>query len=208
MVYSDFTLESACRAFGLKLDHHQDLHAEIEEAPVGEQLQAILQENVSLATSIHTEKARSELIVAPILVEVRKLIDRRISLFSGIDFNVDPSKGLSGVCDFILSASANQLFLEAPAVMIVEAKNYNLKAGFGQCVAEMVAARLFNESRGREPTTIHGAVTTGTLWQFLKLDGPTVYVDLLEYHLDRLEKILAILLHCVREPTAVGLLDR
>lgn len=206
MAYSDFTLESACRAFALALDHRVDLHAEVEEIAVGEQIRSILEENVTLATSIHTEKARSELIVAPILVEVRKLTDRRISLFSGIDFTVDPAKGLNGTCDFILSDSPNQLFLEAPIVMIVEAKNDNIKSGLGQCIAEMVAARLFNESRrgGPTTTTIQGAVTTGTLWQFLTLDGPTVFVDRTEYYLDRLEKILAILLHCVRRPVSAG----
>ena len=139
-------------------------------------------------TSIHTEKARSEFIVAPILAEVRKLMNHRISLFSGVDFNVDPAQGLNGTCDFILAASPVQLFLQRPVVMIVEAKNDNIKSGLGQCVAEMVAARLFNERQGDGPSTIHGAVTTGSIWRFLKLDGATVFIDQPEYYLDRAGK--------------------
>ncbi len=85
----------------------------------------------------------------------------------------------------------------APVVTVVEAKNDNIKSGLGQCVAEMVAARLFNERTGEGPATIHGVVTTGSNWRFLKLDGGTVFVDRPEYYLDHVEKILAILLHCV-----------
>jgi hypothetical protein len=72
-------------------------------------LQMLLEENVPLALAINTEKARSELIVTPILLEVWRLMRREISLFSGIEFNVAPDRGLNGVCDFILSRSPMQL---------------------------------------------------------------------------------------------------
>ena len=173
--------------------------------PISPLLAAVLDEHVPLATSIHTEKARSELIVAPMLVEVRKLMGRRISLFSGAEFNVDAAQGLNGTCDFILAASHVQLFLQRPAVMIVEAKNDNIKSGLGQCVAEMVAARIFNQQAGDGPSIIHGAVTTGSIWRFLKLDGPTIFIDQPEYYLDRMEKILGILMHCVGgDPATAG----
>ena len=202
MSYSDYTLELACRTFGLVVDHEVDLFAEVAEVPVGPHLSATLAENLPLATAIHTEKARSELIVAPILVEVRRLMDHRISLFSGIDFNVDPDRGLRGTCDFILSGSTVQFYLEAPLLDVVEAKNDNIKSGLGQCLAAMVASRLFNERRGQGPSTIFGVVTTGTLWRFLKLEGLIASLDRPEYTIDRLGKILAILLHCVGGPPA------
>jgi hypothetical protein len=53
-----------------------------------------------LALNINTEKARSELIIAPLLVELRRLLNREISLFSGIDFTVDENQNLNGFCDF------------------------------------------------------------------------------------------------------------
>ena len=64
--------------------------------------------------------------------------DRRISLFSGIDFNVDAENELTGVCDFLVSLSPEQFYVEAPVIILVEAKNLDLKAGLGQCVAEML----------------------------------------------------------------------
>jgi hypothetical protein len=46
-----------------------------------------LQENVALALNINTEKARSEMIIAPMLIEVRKLLKKQVSIFSGIEFH-------------------------------------------------------------------------------------------------------------------------
>ena len=157
MPYSDFSLESACQAFSLGLDVVTNLFDAIPTVRAGARLLSLLDDYVPMATSIHTEKARSEFIVAPILADVRRLMDRRISLFSGVNFEVDKAHGLDGICDFILSNSNNQLFVTRPVLMIVEAKNDNIKAGLGQCAAEMVAALLqsptwrrpVNHSRGR-----------------------------------------------------------
>ena len=196
MSYSDFSLQSACRAFNLTIKHDENLFAETAEVAIGSLLRDTLEETVPLALSIHTEKARSELIVSPVLVEVRRQSDRKISLFSGIKFDVNEAKGLNGVCDFLLARSEVQLFLKAPVMTVVEAKNDNIKSGLGQCVAEMYASRIFNERDGEGPYTIHGVVTTGSNWQFLRLDGDVVYVDRTEYYLDHLGKILGIILLC------------
>jgi hypothetical protein len=205
MAYSDFSLEIACSSFLLDLNQEVDLFTAVPAARITDLLRESLAEYLPLATSIHTEKARSEFIVAPILGEVRRLMKHKVSLFSGIDFHVDPEKGLNGTCDFIVAASHIQLFLRSPVLMVVEAKNDNIKSGLGQCVAEMVAARLFNERTHEGPSTIHGAVTTGNLWQFLKLEGGVVYVDKAEYHVDQIEKVVGILLHCVGgDPAKVG----
>jgi hypothetical protein len=197
MAYSDFTLERVQRAFSLVIDEDKDLFATIPEADVSFALRSTLDEYVPLATAVHTEKARSELIVAPILLEIWRLMGHRIGFFSGIEFDVAPERGLTGFCDFVLSRSHSQFLMRAPVLMVVEAKNDNIKAGLGQCVAEMVAAQIFNEREGTGPSTIFGVVTTGSNWRFLKLEPATVFVDRPEYYLDRLGKIVGILLYCV-----------
>lgn len=205
MAYSDFTLETACQSFALVLNDEVDLFASVVSARVSPFLRTLLDEFVPLGTSIHTEKARSEFIVAPILAEVRKLMKHRVSLFSGYELNVDPARGLNGTCDFILAASPVQLFLRRPVLMVVEAKNDNIKSGLGQCVSQMIAARIINELAGDGPSTIHGLVTTGSNWRFLKLEASSVYVDRTEYFVENLEKILGILLHCVGgDPVVAG----
>jgi hypothetical protein len=197
MAFSDFTLEAVCRSFSLDPQDAEDVFSGVPSLSVSPFLRAVLAEFAPLATTIHTEKARSEFIVAPILAEARRLLNHRISLFSGIEFNVDFSQGLSGVCDFLLAASPVQSYLNVPVMPVVEAKKDDIKAGLGQCVAEMVAARLFNERERQGPTVIHGAVTTGSVWKFLRLDGGTVFIDRPEYYLDQVDKVLGVLVYCV-----------
>ncbi len=197
MAYSDFGPADIKKNFGLKIVEKLELFAETKEVSTPELLVEILQENIPLALAIHTEKARSELVVMPILVAVRKMLDRQISIFSGIEFNIDPEQGLNGVCDFLVSRSSEQLFVSAPVITMVEAKNDNIKSGLGQCISEMVAARLFNEREGNEIKTIYGVITTGSLWRFLKLEEQTVFIDVREYHVHEVGKILGILIQMV-----------
>ena len=205
MAYKNFNLDRVSRTFSLMLNEQEDLFGSVPEVSVSASLRSLLDENVPLAIDIHTEKARSELIIAPVLLEVRRLTGRRIGFFSGIEFNVAAEEGLNGFCDFILSRSPLQLVLTAPVMTIVEAKNEDMKLGMGQCAAEMVAARIFNERRGEGPAIIHGAVTTGTAWRFLKLEGGTLFVDKPEYSLEPVGRILSILLRCVGyDPATAG----
>jgi heterodisulfide reductase subunit B len=120
-------------------------------------------------------------------------LNSRFSLFSGIDFTIDIEKGLNGYCDFIISSGLEQLFVAAPVMMLVEAKNEDIKSGVGQCVAEMYAAQLFNQRENNGISAVYGAVTTGTNWKFIKLEGTVVEIDLSEYYLSNLNKILGIL---------------
>jgi hypothetical protein len=197
MAYSDFTLTTVQKQFHLTLQEIRDLYVTVPEVTVSDFLQATLDENVPLALAIHTEKARSELIITPVLVELRKLLNRQISLFSGVDFTVDPSWGLNGVCDFIITRSPHQLFVSAPILMLVEAKNENMKAGLAQCIAEMVAAQRFNATEGNASARVAGVVTTGSNWKFLQLEEAQVTVDQREYYIDQAGKILAVLRHLV-----------
>ena len=133
------------------------------------------------------------MIVADVLVELLEHLDRRISLFSGIDFNVDVENGLTGVCDFLVSLSPNQFYLEAPVIILVEAKNTDVKLGLGQCVAEMLAAQRFNAERGNDIPCVYGASTTGIDWLFLKLQENNLHIDMSTYTIERCDRILGIL---------------
>ncbi|AUT01511.1 hypothetical protein CLI64_14550 [Nostoc sp. CENA543] len=199
MSYSDFTLDKVRKTFDLTIIDKLDIFASIPEIESPTLLTEILKENIPLALASNTEKARSEMIIAPILIAIRKYLNNQISLFSGIDFTVEPAQGLNGNCDFIISHSPELLILNAPVVTIVEAKKENINAGLGQCVAEMVAAKLFNEREGNNIPIIYGTVTTGTNWKFLKLYEQLVEIDLSEYYINALGKILGILSHILAE---------
>jgi hypothetical protein len=197
MAYSDFTLREVIDRFGLTLRDVPDLFGDVHEMEPGPLLRAVLPEFVPLALAINTEKARSELVIAPLLAALRAQLGHRFSVFSGIDFTVDASQGLAGYCDFLLSRSPEQQFLRSPVAAIVEAKNENLKSGLGQCMAAMVGARLFNDREGRPATTVYGAVTSGSLWRFLRLAGSVVELDEQEYHVRQLPKLVGILARIV-----------
>jgi hypothetical protein len=194
MAYSDFTLDDVKRKLGVTVREAPELFVDIPPATPSNWLIDHLRETVPLALAIGTEKARSEFIVAPILLEVRRRGEGAVSLFSGTEFNVDPAKGLAGFCDWILGRSPEQLVVEAPVVAIVEAKNENIRQGIAQCLAELVAAREFNSRRESVRTVLHGAVTTGELWRFMRLSGSVAEIDLSQFHVQRLDQILGVLL--------------
>jgi hypothetical protein len=200
MAYSDFDLKKVKKNLGINLIERENLFVSIKCYEITAYLQETLAENLPLARAINTEKARSELIIANILVELRKILEHRISLFSGVEFNVDKEKGLNGFCDFIISASTEQLMLSSPIVAVVEAKNENIIGGLGQCIAEMVASTIFNEQENDAVVKrVYGVVTTGTTWKFLKMDGSDVYIDLDEYPIESPDKIIGILLAMVSQ---------
>ncbi|MCL2927784.1 MAG: hypothetical protein MGG37_07160 [Trichodesmium sp. MAG_R01] len=197
MSYSKFSLEQLLTNFNLNLVEFQGKFNNYPEIFPSKILQELLKEYIPLAVAIGSEKARSELILAPILVDIKKQLNNQISIFSGIEFNVNPDQGLNGFCDFIISRSTRQLIIEAPVITLVEAKNDNLKSGFSQCIAEMLAAQLFNKRKGNNINKIYGVVTTGTVWQFLELESETIIVDLEEYSINNLSKIFGILISLV-----------
>ncbi|MBD2597117.1 hypothetical protein H6G74_22725 [Nostoc spongiaeforme FACHB-130] len=198
MPYSQFTIDRLKQDFRLMIVEGVRFFPEnIEPVNPSPRLQAIL-EDLPWAIAVDTEKARSEVIINPVLLEVRRILHSSISVFSGEEFNVDASIGLNGVCDFLISRSPEQLTVEAPAIVIVEAKKSDLKSGLGQCMAEMVAAQKFNEAKGQPITTIYGTVSSGTQWRFLKLEGQTVTIDFSDYPLPPVEQILSFLVWMVK----------
>ena len=199
MAYSNFTLDTVREAFDLEEVDIAGLFSDSEPMPPSDLLTAVLARNIPLATAIATEKAKSEMIVADVLVELREQLNLSISLFSGIDFNVDDENGLTGVCDFLISLSPVQFVLEAPVIALVEAKNDNLEVGLGQCVAEMVAAQRFNAEKGNDIPCVYGATTTGVLWRFLKLEDKKLYIDMSVYQIAQCDKILGILASMVHQ---------
>jgi hypothetical protein len=198
MAYNKFTVGSVRKQFALQVDEVEDLFAGVSPVAVSQFTLTSLQRHVPLAEAIGTEKAKSEFIVAPMLSELRELEKQRISLFSGLDFTVDRSLGLSGRCDFIISASPSQFSLRAPILMMVEAKDDNINEGLGQCMAEMIAAQRFNEREENPTKAIFGCVTTGSNWRFLKLEEKKIVIDEKQYFIENPEQILGILVHITK----------
>ncbi|NEQ35908.1 MAG: hypothetical protein F6K40_06250 [Okeania sp. SIO3I5] len=195
MSYSDFDLKKVKAEFNLKIIETEDLFSEVEPVEISNLLAEMLKQNVPIALAIATEKASSELIIINILLEIKRQL--QISFFSGIDFSVDKDKGLNGFCDFIISQSPEQLYLDTPVVVLVEAKNEKIVSGLGECIAEMVAAEIYNQKDGKDVPFIYGVVTTGYAWKFLKLEKNLVFIDVENYYIKDSRKIIGILVEMI-----------
>ena len=145
---------------------------------------------------MYSEKAKSELIITPILKELKRK-NPHISVFSGFNLSIDQEPDLSGNPDFVLSAKPNLVEIEAPIFCLMESKNKAPDEGFAQCAAEMYAARLFNRQNNDPYETIHGAVTNGFEWVFLRLDQQHIFIDTERYYLNQPQILLSILQHIV-----------
>jgi hypothetical protein len=196
MAYTDFNLETVVSRFSLILDT-APLFTGVNPVEVPPTLTERLAEGQELALS--SEKARSEFIVAPILLALRRLAHNRIAVYSGQRFDVDTEQGLAGECDFILSATKPVPIVQAPIISVVEAKRGELQGGYGQCAAQMLASLRFNQHANPSWTVVYGCITTGEVWQFARLRGDTLTFDTSRLLLDNLGLILGTFLTILNE---------
>ncbi len=196
--YNQFTAVQLKTQFGLQIVEEADLFADVPPVEISRRLRENLAADTRLALRSGSEKARSEYIIAPILAEVYQQTQDHANLFSGVEFDVDVSRGLTGYCDFLFSLSALTIEIEAPVVSVVEAKRENILRGIPQCLAELLAAQIFNAQAGRPVSPLYGVVTTGEIWQFLRLQDTVATIDQTEYHFSKLEHIVGILVWMLR----------
>ena len=194
MSYKKFTLEKLKSQFEIEIQK-QPLFTDIELI----EQSAWLQETLNLAKIIplNSEKAKSELIIMPILAESMKRNREIISLYSGVFMNADDKQGLNGECDFVFSRKPHSYFLESPVFALVEAKNDNIDYGMAQCIAQMLGAVIFNQNHETTTPCIYGCVTTGDDWHFIKLENNLILIDDKRYYLDNVERLLGIFQHII-----------
>ena len=203
MAYNQFTLPMVQERFHLTLASTPDLHPGVPPVPVPAGYRERSESDLPLAT---TEAGRSVFLIGPLLREVWRAGGDRIALFPGPRFDVDDDAGLVGTCDYVLGLPPQLDFVTGPVVMIVEAKKEDIPGGLGQCAAEMVAARRFNATRHPALDVIHGVVTDGERWRFLRLAGDTVTIETAPRPLARMDHIFGILLHvCGIHPAQAAL---
>ncbi|MCG8367624.1 MAG: hypothetical protein MJA27_30355 [Pseudanabaenales cyanobacterium] len=191
MAYSDFSLTQVKKAFGLTEKSVQLFPKKTVLEP-SHWLQETLSYSLKLALLSSSEKARSEFIIAPILIELEQRNQEKLAIYSGENLDVDAEKGLKGECDFILSKGPVSLTMQAPIISLVEAKKSDIKGGLGQCIAQMLGAQLFNQLEENEISVVYGCVTTGEDWQFLTLEDTGVSIDNQRYYINELEKVLGV----------------
>lgn len=158
---------------------------------------AVLTEQLSRALKLplRNEKAKSELIVSPVLLE---LIDRNSDFFtfhSGENLPADRSRGLVGECDFMVSRNTGSFAINMPILAIIEAKRDNIEAGVDQCAAQLYGASLINQGLGHPVPVYYGCVTNAREWLFLKFQHDHYLIDNRRYQLNHLPELLGVFQH-------------
>jgi hypothetical protein len=145
------------------------------------------QENIDIFTS---EASRSEIIISPLLREVYKKYYSKYSFW--IQKSITYDEILSGTPDYIIATKSplGKTFLEKPIVMVVEAKKSDFEQGWGQCLAELIAAQKINKD---ELHPVYGIVTDGNLWQFGKLEKDVFVKNIENYTIDKLSLVYGAL---------------
>jgi hypothetical protein len=120
-------------------------------------------ENLDLYAS---EASRAELIILPLLREVYKPYAAQSVLWIQKPISCDET--LNGTPDYLVATRSElgKTVLAIPLLMIAEAKRNDFEQGWGQCLAELVAAQRLN---GNATVPVYGIVTDGRFWEFGKL---------------------------------------
>jgi hypothetical protein len=197
MAYSNFTLAKLKQQFGLEHENeHIFIKALVKAVRPSRRLSIELKEGQEMP--LLSEKAKSEMLIAPIIREVRRK-NLFLSIFSGYTFNIEGIDELTGAPDFIISGKPDKVEIEAPIFCLVESKNRAPDEGFAQCAAEMYAARLFNQQMGEPHEIIYGCVTNAFEWIFLKLENNKIYIDKDRYFINEIPLLLGVLQTIVDE---------
>lgn len=203
MGYSNYkTLKQVANKFELSVSRERLFEQDLNVTPSN-----WLMSSITLANTLPTlnEKSKSELLIAPILLEVYSFFSDRLTLFSGEELNIEPENDLNGPCDFFFIQKPNAVLLEAPIVSFTEAKNEDLMYGIAQCTAQMVGAQKFNIATDKSIPTIWGCATTAIEWKFLRLEDQKLTLDNDSYSIVKLDALLGVfrqLMLSVLEPEA------
>jgi hypothetical protein len=197
VAFRDFTYPAVVGQLGLTERTEPDLFAGVPGLAPGETLRAALPAGIQLGTGAHTEVARMIWMVGPVLSDLWVRYRGRVCLNAGAEFDADPAARLTGYCDFVIGRGPQRPQVTAPVLVIFEAERDSIPDGLGQCVAGMVGAQRFNARNNAPIDPIFGCVTTGSLWKFLRLDGSDLTIDLTEYQLAQVDRLLGILVHMI-----------
>ncbi len=151
-----------------EIDRSQDTRARIED--------------ILPYVDLSNETTRREMIIAPIIADLVHYTQAQLR----IEYLIKVNLQLQGYFDYYLNAHN--------PVIIIEAKQEDMYNGFTQLAAELIA--LDQWDRTPPQPLLLGAVTTGTIWQFgrLQREAKLIEQDLNLYQvpddLDILSRIL------------------
>ena len=171
MAFSDFkTIPEVLERFGIKYTLKD--FVQIEAIP-GTPSEHFLQDFEFCTQHIDvfaSEAARCEAIIFPVLKEIYKTYAENYALW--IKKAIVYDETLNGTPDYLISTRSELGIpvVGTPLIILVEAKKNDFDQGWGQCLAELIAAQKIKADLN---FPVYGIVSDGTLWQFGQLVGDT-----------------------------------
>ncbi len=149
-------------------------------------LNLVLQEGIVF----NSEYAICENIISPLLTEIWRSYTKDLLIWSHQPLNYD--ENLSGTPDYIVAKRSlrGKVILEKPYVILVEAKKDNFEEGWGQCLAEMMAAQKINGDFSKK---VFGVVSNGKLWEFGLLQSEIFTKNIKYFGLQNIEELMGAL---------------
>jgi hypothetical protein len=146
-------------------------------------LNTVIQEGIVF----NSEYAICENIISPVLTEIWRSYIQHFLIWSHQPLNYD--ENLSGVPDYVIAQRSprGKVVLEKPYAIVVEAKKDNFEEGWGQCLAEMLAAQKINDDTTKK---LFGVVSNGKLWEFGVLQEEVFTKNRKYYVLENLEELM------------------
>ena len=203
MAFSGFPYPDVLATFGVGEDS-ADLFANVPSLTPSDPLRAVPPTNWEMASLMSTEKARSGLLVAPLLGDLWARFRGRPNLHSGADFTADREAELTGYADFIVGRGPQLPRISPPVLLAFEAKRHGIPDGYGPCIAAMIGAERYNRRAKQPADPIYGCVTTGELWKFLRLSGGVLSFDAPQYTIHQSDRLLGILAFICVPPAAAA----
>jgi hypothetical protein len=141
--------------------------------------------NLTCMDAFSSEAARCELVIFPILREIYKRYCDKAAFWIQKPFAYDAK--LNGTPDYVLSQKSElgKTILGLPLLLLVEAKRNDFEQGWGQCLAELVAADYLNHHK----RPIYGIVTDGKLWEFGRLQHQIFTKNTASYTITNLDAL-------------------
>lgn len=112
-------------------------------------------EEVLPFVDLENEATRREILIAPIITDLIHYSHAKLR----IEYNIKVNNKLQGNLNYYLRTTTN--------LIVIEAKQADINRGFIQLATEMIALDKWTDSTQAE---ILGAVTTGNVWQFGRLN--------------------------------------
>lgn len=206
MAFSDFkTISDVQEKFRIRHVESDFIGREESASFPSEQFRQELEFSREYIDVFASEASRCECVILPILREVYKAYAEDYALW--VQKSIAYDETLSGTPDYLISTRSElgKRVVGIPLIMLVEAKKNDFEQGWGQCLAELVAAQKINA----EPDVpVYGIVSDGKLWEFGNLVGEAFTQNRTSFTLDNLPTLFGAIDFVFKAATETALVQR